>query len=281
MNGRKKTTLVIVALITIVIFTAMGVSVALYQNTSVSGWSAVGTVLRPVQKFFTNISTSVTDFFTFVSDMGKYKDENEQLKEQVATLEQQNREMQSFKDENTRLRQWLELKDNNQDMDLVLCEVIAKEPGNWFHVFTIDKGTQSGIKKDDVVITPKGLVGRVTETGPYSSKVLSIIDVDSSVGSIVTRTRDIAMVDGDLLLSDQGKCKLNYISKEASVVVGDTIETSGLGGIYPKGLFIGTVSEIKNDSLGFSQYAVIDTAVDFKRVREVAVVRADEITMAQ
>ena len=74
-------------------------------------------------------------------------------------------------------------------------------------------------------------------------------------------------------LADEGKCKLNYVTNDTSLVVGDTVETSGLGGIYPKGILIGTVSEIKSDALGYSQYAIIDTAVDFERIREVMVIR--------
>lgn len=277
--NRKRLTLIVVIIITAVIFVLMGVSAAVYQNTSVSGANIVGTVLAPVQKFFTNISDSVGGFCSFVSDMGRYKDENEELRTRVDELEQQNRELQEFRDENNRLRQWLDLKDNNQDMELVLCEVIAKDPGNWFNVFKIDKGTSSGIQKNDAVITPKGLVGHVVEVGHNWAKVVSIIDADSSVGAIVSRTGDIAIADGELVLADEGKCKLNYVTREASVVVGDTVETSGLGGVYPKGLLIGTVTEIKNDALGFSQYAIIEPAVDFKRLSEVAVVHVDAVSM--
>lgn len=266
--------LIITLIITVVIFILMGVSFALVNsNSSFSGTNAAGVVVSPVQKFFSSIGNSVGGFFEFVCNMKGYQEENEKLLEQVEQQEQKLREMESFEKENQRLRALLELKDNNADKDMVGCEVIAKDPGNWFDVFTIDKGKNYNIKKNDVVVTNNGLVGRITEVGNNWAKVVAIIDTDSSVGAILTRTQDIAIVDGDMALSDSGQCKLSSVTNGSSLVVGDEVETSGLGGIYPKGILIGTVSEVKSDATGYSQYAIIDTAVDFERIREVLVIR--------
>ena len=185
-------------------------------------------------------------------------------------------ELERYKDENERLRMMLELKSNAQDKDMVGCEVIAKDPGNWFYSFTVDKGSHHGIKVDDAVISNQGLVGRVTDVGHNWAKVLTIIDADSSVGASISRTQNLAIVDGDLSLADSGQCMMNFITNDSSlVVVGDTVVTSGLGGVYPAGVLIGTVSEIKSDAMGYSQYAVIDTAVDFERIREVMIIRSE------
>ncbi len=266
--------LIVVLSITVVIFIFMGVSFALVSNNaSVSGTNATGVVVGPFQKFFSSIGNSVGGFFEFVGDMRQYKERNLELTDEVEKLQQQVREMESYKVENNRLRALLELKSNEAGHDMVGCEVIGKDPGNWFNVFKIDKGSNHGIKKDDVVVTNNGLVGHVMEVGSTWAKVISIIDTDSSVGAIVSRTQDIAIIDGEMNLADEGKCKLNYVTNDTSLVVGDTVETSGLGGIYPKGILIGTVSEIKSDALGYSQYAIIDTAVDFERIREVMVIR--------
>lgn len=266
--------LIITLIITVVIFILMGVSFALVNsNSSFSGTNAAGVVVSPVQKFFSSIGNSVGGFFEFIGNMKGYQEENEKLLAQVEQQEQKLREMESFEKENQRLRALLELKDNNADKDMVGCEVIAKDPGNWFDVFTIDKGKNYNIKKNDVVVTNNGLVGRITEVGNNWAKVVAIIDTDSSVGAILTRTQDIAIVDGDMALSDSGQCKLSSVTNGSSLVVGDEVETSGLGGIYPKGILIGTVSEVKSDATGYSQYAIIDTAVDFERIREVLVIR--------
>ncbi len=269
---RKGKLRIVVLIITIVIFVLMGISFAV-QGSSPSG-SILGTVLSPVQQLFSRMGNSVGGFFGFIGDMKDFQQENLELKEQVDALSQQVRELEDYKDENERLRQLLALKTNTQDMDMVGCEIIAKDPGNWFHTFTVDKGSHDGIQVDDSVVSGQGLVGKVTEVGPNWAKVLTIIDSNSSVGAMISRTQDFAIIDGELSLADKGQCKLNYITQDSSlVVVGDAVVTSGLGGVYPAGLLIGTVSEIKSDALGYSQYAIIDTSVDFERIREVMIIR--------
>lgn len=273
-EGKKKVMLIVTLIITVVIFISMGISFALVgSNSSFSGVNFAEVIVSPVQKFFSAVGGSVGGFFEFIADMRGYKEENLELLEKSDKQAQQIRELESYQQENQRLRALLELKENNADKDMIGCEVIAKEPGNWFDVFTINKGKNYSIKKNDVVVTNNGLVGRITEVGTTWAKVVAIIDTDSSVGAMVSRTQDIAIVDGDMALADRGQCKLNAITSAASLVVGDEIETSGLGGIYPKGILIGTINEIKSDPSGYTQYAVIDMAVDFERLREVLVIR--------
>ncbi len=266
--------LIITLVITVIIFILMGVSFAMLRGgSSLTGTNAAGVVVSPVQKFFSSIGNGIGGFFEFISDAKDYKEENKALNDKNQQQAQTIRELESYKQENQRLRALLELKDSHQDKDMVGCEVIAKDPGNWFDAFTIDKGKNYDIKTNDVVVTNGGLVGRITEVGNNWARVVAIIDTDSSLGAVVTRTQDIAIVDGDLLLSDSGQCKLSSLTDTTGLVVGDEVETSGLGGIYPKGILIGTIREIKNDVSGYSQYAIIDTAVDFERIREVMVIR--------
>lgn len=271
MGSRKKLT-ILVLIVTVVIFVMMAVSFVA-RSSSAPG-HIVGTVVRPVQQFFSGIGHGVSGFFRFFGDMKDYQTENLELKDNVAKLEEQVRSLESYKQENERLRQLLELKSREAERDTVGCEVIAKDPGNWFYTFTIDKGSEADISVNDTVIAAQGLVGRVTEVGLGWSKVLSIIDVESSVGALVSRTQDFAIVDGELSMADKGLCKLSYVTTGAHLVVGDAVVTSGLGGVYPEGILIGTVSEIQNDSMGYSRYALVDTAVDFERIREVMVIRS-------
>ncbi len=271
---KRKTLHIILIIATALIFIVMGVSFAAGGRDSASApESFIGTLLEPGQKLFSKIGNGIGGFFGFVVDMKDFQEENIELKEQVAALSEQVRALEASKDENERLRQLLELKAAENGRDTVGCEVIAKDPGNWFYSFTIDKGSDAGIALDDTVISGHGLVGRISEVAPGWAKVQSIIDVNSSVGALISRTQDFAIADGDLALADSGKCKLNYVTKDTNLVLGDAVVTSGLGGVYPEGILIGTVSEIKSDSLGYSQYAVIDTAVDFERIREVLVIR--------
>ncbi len=271
--GKNRKLHLVMLCIAVVILLAMGISFATSKSPSSASGSVVGTMLRPVQGFFSSIGDSVGGFFGFIGDMKNFQQENLELKDKVNELSAKVRELEGYRQENDRLRQLLDFKASSSQWDMVGCEVIAKEPGNWFHSFTIDKGEHDGICVDDAVLSGYGLVGKVTEVGPTWSKVLTIIDTESSVGAQNGRTQDFAIVDGDLSLAEEGKCKLNYLTKDSSLVVGDSIVTSGLGGVYPKGILIGIVSEIKSDSMGYSQYAILDTAVDFERIQEVMVIR--------
>lgn len=269
---RKRKLRIIVIGIVIAVLIFMGISFATRSDEEASSGNMVSTLLSPFQNFFSYIGDSVGDFFGFIGDMKDFQQENVALKEEVNGLSDRLRESESFKAENERLRQLLELKTNQPERQMVACEVMAKDPGNWFRFFTVDKGSSSGIQVNDTVISGAGLVGRVTEVGPNWAQIMSIIDTDSSLGALVSRTQDYAIVDGEMALGDRGQCKLSYMNNNTSLVVGDEIVTSGLGGIYPAGLLIGRVSEVKSDALGYSQYAVIDTAVDFERIKEVMVI---------
>lgn len=211
--------------------------------------------------------------FDYFGDIKALKAENEALLSKVAELENENRALESLKAENERLLSLLDLKTSMTQFEMVGCRVIAKDAGNWFHSFTIDKGSLSGIAENQVVITSRGVVGRIVEVGTNWAKVVSIIDNTSSVGCIVARTGDIAVIDGDLELQKDGYCKMSYLSKGTDITVGDLIETSGLGGIYPKGLLIGKVREIRPDTLSMSEYAVVEPAVDFEKISEVMVIK--------
>ncbi len=273
MNVKRKI-IIVVLCITVLIFTFMGITFATDRSGAFN--NAVNIVLTPVQKVFTGIGDGIGDFFEYIHDMKTYKAENIDLKDRVADLEREVRELGALKKENERLRSALDLKEQDVENRMIFAEVKSKEPGNWFYVFTIDKGTNHGIKKDDAVMTSQGLVGKVSDVGNTWAEVTSIIDPESSVGAVISRTQEIAITDGDMALAEQGKCRLEYIKTDLSLVAGDSVETSGLGGIYPKGILIGTVSEIKNDSSGYARYAIIETAVDFEKIREVIVIKSEE-----
>ena len=276
--NKKKRLITIVLSITIVAFIFMGVSFATMnsKNSDVTVSNVVNTIISPFQKFFSGFGNWVGDLFVYREDMQTYREENLALKEEVEELKREVRELSAYESENERLRDILELKSNDLAGRMVVCEVSAKDPGNWFYVFTIDKGKNYGIKKNDAVMTNSGLCGRVSEVGNNWAKVITIIDSDSSVGAVISRTGEIALIDGDVTLAEHGRCRLNYIKSDVSIAVGDTIETSGLGGVYPKGIMIGTVSEIKNDTSGYTRYAIVDTAVDFEKIREVIVIKSDK-----
>ncbi|MBR2476505.1 MAG: rod shape-determining protein MreC [Clostridia bacterium] len=234
--------------------------------------NAVNFVISPIQKGISSVINSVQNFFNVLFNMDEFQAENEQLRQRVVFLESEIRETEELKKENSRLRSMLGMRERMVEYETETAEVIAKDPGNWFVTFTVDKGSSSGVELYDPVITDKGLVGYVSEVNVNSSKVTSIIDSTTSVAANVKRTGDAAVVEGDLKLQEQGRCRMVYVDKGSVITAGDELETSGMGGIYPKGIYIGKVMEITGDGTGLSQQATIEPAVDFDSVSEVFII---------
>ena len=260
------------AIFTVVVLVFMMLSTIERDNSTFLG-NAVGTVVTPVQKFFWGIGDGVGGFFKNLKDMATYKEKYEAADKKVWELEEKTREFQSLQAENERLRRLLDLKNEKQEFDLIGAEIVAKDAGDWYSTFVVDKGTSAGVKKNDIVVTDHGVVGYIYEVGKTWGKVMSIIDSNSAVGALVSRTGDRAVVEGDIKNMEEGKCKMSYIAKGATLVAGDYLETSGLGGIYPDGLLIGKVESVTADSGGLYNQAVVETAVNFASIKEVMIIR--------
>ena len=168
----------------------------------------------------------------------------------------------------------LNIKNQLKEFDYISTNIIAKDPGNWFNIFTIDKGSTNAVNNNSVVVASKGLVGRVMVSGPFSAKVISIIDIDSSVSARLTKNRGLVDVKGDITLRDQGLCKMYNIDPGVDIAVGDSVETSGVGGIFPKGIKIGEIKEIRQVNNELDRYAIIEPAVDFNRLEDVFVLKS-------
>lgn len=172
--------------------------------------------------------------------------------------------------ENERLRELLAYKQTNVNKELKVAQIIGKEPGNWFEVFTINVGAGDGVAVGMPVVTPDGLVGRVEEVGLGWAKVMSIIDVRSSVSAIMERTRDTGVVKGTIGSDDlSATLTMNYLPLDTDIIEGDTVLTSGYDEVYPKGLIIGSVTSSQDQSGG--KLVSVDPSVDFRRLEEVMV----------
>ena len=238
----------------------------------------VTTIISPLQKFFLSTGEKVEYFFSMFKEIKTLKEENEELKIKISELEKENRELLEYRDKINDLRSALRLKSQFEDYELVGANIIAIDAGNWFNLFTIDIGKKDGINNDYPVITStKGLVGRVLRADLTSSKVISIIDEDSVVSCWLSKSGGgHVMVRGDLTLKEQGLCMMYNIPQNVDVAVGDVVETSGLGGIYPKGILVGRVEEIVNAEDKYFRYAIIKPEVDFKKLREVYILKIKE-----
>jgi rod shape-determining protein MreC len=158
--------------------------------------------------------------------------------------------------------------------DLEAAKIVAKETRDFSTVFTVSKGTLSGIAAGDAVITRDGLLGYVSEAGPNFAKIATLFEAQTAVGAICIRTADSGVIESDLTLQAEGFCKMSYISKDAGIMKGDYVETSGYGGVYPPGLLIGRVEEISLESHGISQYAKVSPVADLKNPKEDLIIKS-------
>jgi rod shape-determining protein MreC len=232
----------------------------------------LGYIVMPVQKTFSSVGEWISDQIYFIKNIKELEKQNTELAKKVDELSYENKILQQYKDENTRLRKLLELDKKYPDYPKIGAEIIGKDPGNWYNVFLIDKGSNDGLEVDMVVLSGNGLVGHIIEVAPNYSKVLSIIDDRNAVSSKVLRTGDLGIVKGDLTLLNEGLCKMEYVDAEADIIVGDEIVTSNLSDIYPPGIMIGVVKEIETESHGLTKYALIEPVVDFRHLEEVLVI---------
>ena len=167
----------------------------------------------------------------------------------------------------------LELTQKDTEFEYIAADVTATDMTNWSKTFTIDKGLVDGVEKNCAVVTVDGLVGHVSEVGRTWARVVSVIDSSSSVGATVTRLNANAVVNGNLALSSDSMCVMDYLIKDTNVEIGDYVVTSGKGGIYPRGLYIGKVTQLNDDVSGLSREAIIEPGVDFYDLNEVLIIK--------
>ncbi len=237
--------------------------------------SAAGSVAQPVQTFAAKASNAIIAFFQRVFKTTDADKELEQLKVRFAQLEAAEGENKRLKAENERLKSLLNYVETLGDYEYVTASVIGNNQGVWFETFTINAGRNKGIEKDMCVITSSGLVGRVSDVGATWSKVTAIIDVSSEVSVMVERTRDVGIAHGLFSATDARKIELYYLPSGYDLVPGDIIVTSGMSDIFPKGILVGTVSEVERqtaDSPSLTRNAIIAPAVDFGHLEEVVVI---------
>ena len=259
---------VVVSLFCIIFFAARGRFQAPVSS------QAVSLVLSPFQQAVSWVANEVHYVTGAVWEIATLYEQNKMLRNEVEQLRGINLQANEALAENERLRKMIGYQQAAHQFDLVAARVIGRESDTWSRMIVIDRGTMNGIANDMPVVTPQGLVGRVVEAGPNSSKVQLILDPRSSVGTIVQRaeSRVTGIVQGDM--DNPTMPQMVNIPKNADVVEGDVIVTSGFGGIYPKGIIVGLVSSLKNDDGGLLKIGVLESAVDFQKLEDVMVITA-------
>ncbi len=199
--------------------------------------------------------------------------ENEELKAQVDELTMENIRLQQDRYELTNLRELYDLDAQYDEYNKIGARIIAKDSGNWFHSFVINKGYNDGLEIDMNVMAGSGLVGRIVDVGPNWAKVMSIIDDNSNTSGMVLSTSDNLIVSGDLELYADGFISFEKLIDSADrVAEGDKIVTSNVSDKYLPGILIGYISSINVDSNNLTKSGLITPAVDFEHLEEVLII---------
>lgn len=235
--------------------------------------NAVNFIVAPVQKITSSITLWVSEKAENITTSIDYEKENKELKERVELLEAENKRLSLFEERNKVLSGLLDISQKYASLDTTGALIIGKDPGNWYNNFTVDKGTKHDIGPNMVLISTDGLIGKITSSDYLSSKAQSILDSRSSISAMSLRTGDLGVVKGDYSLMNSGLCRMEYIDPDAEIIEGDEIITSHLSDIYPAGLSIGYVKEIKVSSNGLTKYAIIEPHVDFKHLDTVLIIK--------
>lgn len=232
-----------------------------------------GYVVVPFQRGISSVGGWFSTRAEELSQIRSLLSENESLKQQVAELTAENIQLQQEKYELNTLQALYEIDEQYAGYDKTGARIIARDSGNWYQSFTIDKGSDDGITVDMNVMAEGGLVGRVIAVGPNWAKVVSIISDNNNVSGKVLSTGDNLIVSGDLELMQQGVIRFSQLLDSADAVAeGDKIVTSSISDKYLPGILIGYVSEITLDSNKLTKSGTVIPAVDFEHLEEVLVI---------
>ena len=241
------------------------------QNSNLSFFENMANkIVMPVQNGLTYLKNKVSGNSSFFENVSKLKEENENLKTRNKDLEEQLRELEAMKSENTTLKEYLDLTEKYSDYKTIPANVINRDISNYSKTIVINIGSNDGVKEGMTVIAAEGLVGHVISVTNSTSKVQTIIDTSSATSCLLSTSRDNIVCKGTL--NDEKHLKAMYISANVTLSQGETVETSGIGGIYPKGIFVGNISKVENAADLSNRYALVQLAVNFEKLETVLVI---------
>ncbi|MFU0825169.1 rod shape-determining protein MreC [Clostridium sp.] len=235
--------------------------------------NGIGVVLNTVQSVVYKFNSKVKGSISFITNFGEIKKENEKLRAENFELKDKALKYDALSNENERLREMLNFKNQKDEYKYIGCDIIGKSGDNWLDGFIINRGSNDGIKKKMVVVTGRGLVGQVTDVGNNWSIVESLVNENIAVAGMVNSTRENdGVIKGYRDYNDKLLAKLYYLPLDSKAKKGDIVLTSGLGGLYPKGIRIGTIINIEEDKGKLIKNALVEPSVDFNKLEEMFVV---------
>ncbi len=262
----SKKTVVIIGVVFVIIANFLILALVGQRSPSSALGGLTITVLAPFQNAFSQSSHFIKDIWRHYFAMVSVSQENDQLRKQLARADEMKNVWIESRMAYDRLRRLTDLG-ASLPQSVVYAEVIAKDPATWFNTVIINKGRQHGLDKGMPALAPEGIVGQVVEASERYAKILLIVDHNSAVDALVQRTR----VRGILHGAPAEQCQLNYILLKDDVQAGDTIVTSGMDGVFPKGLRIGSVESLEARPTEMFHTINVVPFVDFGKLEELLV----------
>lgn len=231
--------------------------------------NTLNSVFTPIKTGVSTVTGGIYNFFADIKNSKNAATENRTLKNQIKQLQNENARLNEFKEENDRLRNLLEFKEKTTKFDLTPCEVVGRTMSDWNTEFIINKGTDDGIDIGAIIIQNSGLVGKVTLAGKNWAKVTTLLDSESSVSVTVIRSGAYGIVEGDIKLAGENMCAMNYTEKDSDIAIGDVVETSGLGKVFPQGIVVGKVKSVEQISGSVERKITVELSADIYNLKEV------------
>lgn len=263
---KRRKDVILLFLIFIIALTLITINVRGNKNSAIIE-SVIISVISPFQSIVTKSINKISNIWNMYIYLVNVREENVRLKKEIDELREENNRYIEQNLRYKRLKDMLAFKEKGYGR-MVMSEVVGFDPTGWSHLAIIDKGTRNGVKKGMPVLTHEGLVGHIIQSTPKFSKVLLITDVKSAVDVIVQRTRSSGVIVGN----NKNICEMKYLAITADIEIMDKVISSGLGGIFPKGVIIGIVSAVRKEKYGLFQKVEVTPAANLSQLEEVFVI---------
>lgn len=259
----------------VILILALLIAVGLVIASNLTGMSipsvAVQSVLTPIRAGANALTNQAENIYDYIFRYEALKAENEALREEIAKMREDSNQAEFNARENARLRDLLELKETQQDFELVDGYIISRSSTDWNSTFTLDKGSASGIEVGMVAITANSeVVGLVTETGSNYCVIKTVLDSSLEISATIASNGYSGMVQGGYSTGNEGLLRMNYLPSSAVIRNYDQVVTSG-STVYPRNLILGYVIDASLSDTGVAKYALLEPAADIDNLEQVFV----------
>ncbi|MBP5173552.1 MAG: rod shape-determining protein MreC [Clostridia bacterium] len=279
MNGFKKflTSKFFIVALAVALLVSIVPSVLFFMGQGDYVKATVQLIATPFQWCFTKAGEGLNGYAVYFRRMAGLYSENSELREELEQNRDKVYDAELIKEENDFLREYLGIKAEHSDFTFEDAFVIGRESTNYRTVYTLSKGSLHGIEKNMPVITSDGIVGYVTEVGPTYCRAVPITETAKAVGAYIERSGALGVVEGSYSISFDKLCRMIYIDPDSDIRIGDRVTTSGIGSIYPRGLFIGEVIEVTADEGTRTLAATIRPSADFDDISRVMIITSYDL----